>query len=338
MAQSPTLATGPALNRRGTLAVLLGALAGANAFAAPWKPTGQVEYVIPSAAGGAVDIYGRVMKKFFDTHGSLGGQAFIITNRPGGQGMIAAAPVVERPGDADIFTMLSTGFMLGQILGEYKHDLLKDFTIGPIFFEEALVVAVRADSPIKDAADMVARLKKDPGSLRVAVAPGLNNHIHIAILKPLKVAGVATDKMTVAPFRSSAESVVALRGGHVDVVSASAANVVTGVSSGALRVIAVSSAARLPGVLAKAPTWKEQGIDSVYTSVEGVLFPPGITAEQIGFWDDRFRELSRSPEWAATLQQYEVTPRFMDHVQARAYVASELQESARLLHTLGMIS
>ncbi|VTU46511.1 Tripartite tricarboxylate transporter family receptor (plasmid) [Variovorax sp. SRS16] len=338
MTHSPTLATGPALNRRGILAVLLGSLLGANARAAAWKPTGQVEYVIPSAAGGAVDIYGRVMKKFFDTHGSLGGQAMIITNRPGGQGMIAAAPVVQRPGDADIFTMLSTGFMLGQILGDYKHDLLKDFTIGPILFEEALVVAVKADSPIRNAADMVARLKKDPGSLRIAVAPGLNNHIHIAILKPLKLAGVATEKLTVAPFRSSAESVVALRGDHVDVVSASAANLVTGVTSGALRVIAVSSAARLPGALAHVPTWKEQGIDSVYTSVEGILFPPRITAEQIAFWDERFRELSRSPEWAATLQEYEVTPRFMDHAQARAFVASELEESSRLLHALGMVS
>jgi putative tricarboxylic transport membrane protein len=197
---------------------------------------------------------------------------------------------------------------------------------------------VKADSPIKDAADMVARLKKDPGALRIAVAPGLNNHIHIGILKPLKMAGIAIDKLTVAPFRSSAESVVALRGDHVDVVSSSAANVVTGVASGDLRVIAVSSTGRLSGPLAGAPTWKEQGIDNVYTSVEGVMFPPGLTAEQMAYWDARFLELSRSPEWAATLKEYEVTPRFMDHVQARAYVARDLNEQTRLLRELGMIN
>ena len=319
--------------------LLLAGAAGALAIPAQadnWQPTGQVEYVIPAAAGGAVDTYGRVMKKFLDGRNALNGQTFVISNKPGGSGMIASAPVVARPGDGNIFTMLSTGFMLGQILGDFKHDLLKDFTIGPIFFEEALVVAVRADSPIQDGRDLVARLKKDPTALRIAVAPGLNNHIHLGLLKPLKVAGVDTGKLTVAPFRSSAESVTALRGGHVDLVSASSTNVVNGVQSGALRVLAVSSGERLGGALAKVPTWKEQGVDAVFTSVQGLIFPRGLTPAQIRFWDDRFRELSQSPEWQASMAQFEVTPRFMDHAQAQAYVARELQASSQLLRELGM--
>ncbi|RZL66326.1 MAG: tripartite tricarboxylate transporter substrate binding protein [Variovorax sp.] len=305
--------------------------------AADWRPTGQVEYVVPAAAGGAVDTYGRVMKKIFDGRDAFAGQTFIISNKPGGAGMIAVAPVVARPGDGNIFTMLSTGYMLNQVMGEFKHDLLKDFTIGPIFFEEAIVVAVRADSPVKDATDLVARLKKDPASLRIAVAPGFNNHIHIGILKPLKVAGVDAAKLTVAPFRSSAESITALRGGHVDVVSSSSTNVVSGVQSGALRVLAVSSAERLGGALTKVPTWKEQGVDSVFTSVQGVLFPRGLSADQIRFWDDRFRELSKSPEWLNSMAQYEVTPRFMDHAQAEAYVTRELNSASQLLRELGMV-
>jgi putative tricarboxylic transport membrane protein len=322
---------------RKLLTAVAAALLASSSLAADWKPAGSVEYVIPAAAGGAVDTYGRVMKKVFDSREALGGQTFLISNRPGGQGMIAVAPVVQRTGDPTIFTMLSTGYMLGQVLGEFKHDLTKDFTIGPIFFEEALVVAVRADSPLKTAGDLVERLRKDPSSLRIAVAPGLNNHIHIGILKPLKVAGIDTGKLTVAPFRSSAESVTALRGGHVDVVSSSSTNVVSGVQSGALRVLAVSSRERLAGALAQVPTWREQGVESVFTSVQGVLFPRNLTPEQVAFWDQRMRELSTSPEWTAAMQQYEVTPRFMDHTQAAAYVAEELKLSARLLRELGMV-
>ena len=325
------------MHRRHLLLAGAASALAAGARADTWQPTGQVEYVIPAAAGGAVDTYGRVMKKFLDGRNALNGQPFLISNKPGGNGMIAAAPVVARPGDGTIFTMLSTGFMLGQILGEFKHDLLKDFTIGPIFFEEALVVAVRADSPIQDGRDLVARLKKDPASLRFAVAPGFNNHIHIGLLKPLKVAGVDTAKLTVAPFRSSAESVTALRGGHVDVVSSSSTNVVNGVQSGALRVLAVSSAERLGGALAKVPTWKEQGVDSVFTSVQGVVFPRDLTPAQIRFWDDRFRELSQAPEWLASMAQFEVTPRFMDHAQAQAYLQREFKTSSQMLRELGMI-
>lgn len=320
--------------------LLLGAGAAAltlQARAEGWKPTSQVEYVVPAAAGGAVDLYGRVMKKYLDGRNALHGQTFIISNKPGGNGMIAAAPVVARPGDAAIFTMLSTGFILGQLLGDFKHDVQKDFTIGPIFFEEALVVAVRTDSPVRDARDLVARLRADPASLRIAVAPGLNNHIHIGLLKPLKKAGVDTSRLTVAPFRSSAESVTALRGGHVDLVSSSSTNVITGVQSGALRVLAVSSSERLGGALDKVPTWKEQGVDSVFTSVQGVVFPRDITPAQLQFWDEQFRELSQAPEWLAAMAQAEVTPRFMDHAQAQAYVSRELKASSQLLRELGMI-
>lgn len=304
---------------------------------AQWRPTAQVEYIIPAAAGGAVDTYGRVMKKIFDSRGQLGEQTFIISNKPGGHGMIATAPVVKRTGDAHLFTMLSSGYILGQVLGDFKHDLRKDFTIGPILFEESLAVAVPADSPIRNATDLVERLRRDPASLRIAVAPGLKGHIHIGILKPLKTAGVDTTRLTVAPFRSSAESLNALRGGHVDVVSASSTNMVPGLQSGALRVIAVSSAQRLPGVFAQVPTWREQGVDSVFTSVQGVMFPPGLSEEQIRFWDERFRELSREPDWINIMRTSEVTPRFMDHVQAKAYVTQQLQSSTELLRELELL-
>ncbi|WP_165971595.1 tripartite tricarboxylate transporter substrate binding protein [Cupriavidus sp. L7L] len=317
------------------LVSLLGILiAATSATAEEWKPTNRVEYIIPAGAGGAVDNYGRIMKQALDSRGVWGDQVLIISNKPGGQGMIAAAPLLQRPGDATVFTMLSTGQMLAQVQGEFKHDLLNDFTIGPIFFEEAIGVAVRADSPIQTAADLVAQLRRAPSSLKIAVAPGLNNHIHIGILKPLKAASVDTSKLTVAPFRSSAESVAALLGGHVDVASASAANLLSGVRNKTLRVIAVSSSTRLKGTLAHVPTWKEQGVNSVFTSIQGVLFPKNLSPEQIRFWDKTFRMLSTSREWAGALEQYEVTPRFMDHAQARAYVAEQLKASAVLVREL----
>jgi putative tricarboxylic transport membrane protein len=91
----------------------------------------------------------------------------------------------------------------------------------------------------------VAALKADPTKLRIAVAPALGQNIHMAIAKPLHVAGVAIDKLTIAPFRSSGESVTALIGGHVDVVSATAPVVLPQVAAGKLRMLA--SAAREPG-------------------------------------------------------------------------------------------
>ena len=64
------------------------------------------------------------------------------------------------------------------------------------------------------------------------MAPALGQNTHMAIAKPLKVAGVAVDKLTIAPFRSSGESVTALIGGHVDVVSATAPVILPQVAAG----------------------------------------------------------------------------------------------------------
>lgn len=325
------------MQRRHLPAALAALASWQSAAAASWKPSGRVEYVIPAAAGGAVDIYGRVMKKILDANGALEGQTFVISNRPGGSGMIAAAPLLQRPGDAHIFTMLSSGFMLGQVLGQFKHDLLRDFTIGPIFFEEALAVAVRADSPFKSGADLVAQLRRDPASVRIAVAPNLLNHIHIGLLKPLAAAGVDAERLTVAAFRASSESVVALMGGHVDVVSSSAANVVEGVRNGSLRALAVTSEQRLKGTLAQVPTWKEQGVNAVFTSVQGVYFPKDMSAAQMAFWDAQFQRMAATPEWLQTLAQYEVTPRFMNHVQANAYVKNEISSATALLRELKLL-
>ena len=307
----------------------------ANAASADWKPSAQVEYLVPAGAGGAVDTYARVMKQVFDTSGALAGQNFLISNKPGGDGLIAMSPLTQHKGNAHWMSMLSSGFLLRQAQGGYKYDIPKDFSIGPILFEETLGVAVREDSPLRSAQDLVEHLRKDPSAIRIAVAPSLYNHIHVGLLQPLEKAGVATNKLTVAAFRSSAESVTALLGGHVDVVSASVPNLVAGLKAGNLRVLAVTSKDRLKGTLAKAPTWREQGVDSVFTSVQGIIFPKELTSEQLRFWDRQFDALSRSSQWQQALEQYDATPYFLNHEQARRYVSQELESMTEIMRNKG---
>src|SRR3546814_10817910 len=77
-------------------------------------------------------------------------------------------------------------------------------------------------------------------------------------------------RSVIVPYKSSGESITALLGGHVDVVSASSPNVLAQYKAGTIRLLAVTTAERLPGQLSAVPTWKEQGIDAVSTSVQGV--------------------------------------------------------------------
>ena len=61
---------------------------------------------------------------------------------------------------------------------------------------------------------------------------------------------------------------------------------------GSLRALAVSSEQRLKGTLAQVPTWKEQGVNAAFTSVQGVYFPKDLSAAQIAFWDAQFQRMA----------------------------------------------
>jgi len=299
-----------------------------------WRPDRTVDFIVPAGAGAALDTSARQMRELFDREKLLGVN-MVVTNKPGGAGMVAMSSLQAKPGDGHQLVTLTHSSINNRIVGEVPLGY-EDFTPLAILFDEAITVVVRADSPLKDVRDLAAALRKDPAALSVGVATSVGNHIHAAIAKPLKAAGVAVAGMRVVPFKSSAESMNNLLGGHIDVVSASAINVGTQLKAGRIRVLAVASAQRLGAELAHVPTWREQGIDAVYASSQGVLGARGLSAAQIGFWEGAFRRLSEMPDWQSFVVRNHWTPRFMGASEARAYLDAESVAARALLTELGL--
>lgn len=316
----------------------LAALACALPLAAPaqdWKPDRAVEFVVPAGPGAALDTAARQIKELIDRD-KLIPTSMVVTNKPGGAGMVAMGGLQARPGDGHVLVTLTHSSINNKLVGEVALGY-EDFTPLAILFDEFITVAVRADSPIKSGRDLVDALKKDPASLSVGVATSIGNHIHAAIAKPLKAAGVNIGKMTVVPFKSSADSMTNLLGGHLDIVSASAVNVVPLMKAGKIRVIAVAAAERLGGDLAGVPTWREQGVDAVYSSSQGVLGAKGLTAAQIRHWEGVLKRLTDTPEWAAFLAKNHWKPRFLGHAEALKYLDAETLVAKSLLADLGLL-
>ena len=260
----------------------------------------------------------------------------IVTNRPGGAGMVAMGALQARPGDAHMLVTLTHSSINNKLVGEVALGY-EDFTPLAILFDEFITVAVRADSPVRTGRDLAEALRRNPAALSVGVATSVGNHIHAAIAKPLKAAGVDIGRMTVVPFKSSAESMTNLLGGHLDVVSASAVNVISLMKTGKIRVIAVAAAERLGGDLAEVPTWREQGVDAVYSSSQGVLGARGLGAAQIAFWEGVLERVTSTPEWQAFLAKNHWKPRFLRHAEARRYLDAEAEVARSLLGDLGLL-
>ena len=305
-------------------ALLLATLASLPAVPtlAQWKPVERVTYVIGVAPGGTVDLYARGIRDTLESQKLLHGQSILAENRVGAGGAIALAQLKSMAGNAHWLGTFHTGAIAGVASGLIKADL-RDFPPVAMLVEETSVVAVRADSPWRSGTDLVAVLRADPTRARIAVAPALGQNTHMAIAKPLKAAGVAVDRLTIAPFRSSGESVTALLGGHVDVVSATAPAVVPFVADGRLRIIATAAPEPGTGPLKGIPTWREQGVAADYVSYNGVMLTPGVNADQIRFWEDALRQVAANPAWQALVEKSGNKAIFRGYVDSHRYLMAE---------------
>lgn len=323
--------TRPLLRHLAALALALPLMAAAQ----DWKPERNVEFVVPAGPGAALDTAARQIKELVDRNQMLP-TTLIVSNKPGGGGMVAMGGLQAKPGDGHMLVTMTHSSINNKLVGEVALGY-EDFTPLAVLFDEFITVAVRADSPIRNGRDLVDALRKNPAALSVGVATTIGNHIHAAIAKPLKVAGVDIGKMTVVPFKSSAESMNNLLGGHLDVVSASAVNVISLMKAGKIRVIAVASAERLAGDLSGVPTWREQGVDAVYSSSQGVLGAKGLTPAQIRYWETTLKRLTDTPEWAAFLARNHWKPRFLGHAEALKFLDAESATAKSLLGDLGLL-
>jgi putative tricarboxylic transport membrane protein len=328
--------TTASLSRRQALALAAGAaiLPGVARAESGWKPTQTINYTIGVAAGGSVDLYARGIKTALENLKLVNGQTVLADNKPGAAGLLALQQLQRAPGNAHVLGTFHTGSIAGQVTGILKADM-REYVPVAMLVEETTLVAVRADSPLKTAKDLVDALKRDPTSLKIAVAPLRGLNTHLAIVKPLQVAGVDVAKLTIAPFRSSGESMTALLGGHVDVVSATGPTVVPQVQAGKVRMIASAAPEHGTGPLAGVKTWREQGVAADYVSYNGVLLPAGVDAEQIRFWEDALRKVAASPEWMALVEKSGNKPMFKGYVDSHRYLQSELASTQQLVGSLG---
>ncbi len=306
----------------------------AAAQASGWHPSQTITYYVGVAPGGSVDLYARGVKQVLESLNLLHGQTMLVDNKPGAAGLLSLQPLQRNRGNAHQLASFHTGGIAGQVTGILKADL-NEFVPAVMLVEETTLVAVRADSPLKNATELVEALKKNPAAHSIAVAPIRGQNTHLAIAKPLKVAGVDVSNLTIAPFRSSGESMTALLGGHVDVVSATSPTVLPLVQSGKVRILASAAPVRGTGPLAQVATWREQGVDADYVSYNGVLLPAGMDAEQIRFWEQALRKVSASAEWIALVEKSGNKPIFKGHTESLQYMASEFKATKELVTALG---
>lgn len=298
-----------------------------------WQPTSTVEFIVPAGAGAALDTAARQLQNLLAKENIV--KNFVITNRPGGNLAVGLNVLDQHPGDGHYLMTLTTSIINNHILGSLNRSY-EDYTPIALLFREYVGVVVRADSPIKNGADLIRIMKENPNKLHIGVATSVGNHIHVGIASPLQKAGVAIENLSVIPFKSSGISITQLLGGHIDVVAATTPNLINALKNDKLRIIAIGSPERMGGALSNIPTWKEQGVDVSTSSVQGVMGPKNMTPSQIEFWAKALQKINDSKEWQTFLEQNQWKPFFYGPKETRALLDQEYASIKSVLSKLGL--
>jgi tripartite-type tricarboxylate transporter receptor subunit TctC len=227
--------------------VLLAATAAAVAQQWPARP---IRVISPFAAGSASDTTGRVV---LDQVSQNIGQPFVIEVRPGAGGTLGFATVARADPDGYTLVTSSSSMATESVLHRtLPYDPLRDFMPVALFGVQPNALVVSSESAFKTVADLVAAAKAKPGTLTFASA-GIGSSSHMAAERFRLAAGIDVRHV---PFRET--GITEVMAGRIDFYFIPIAAAASALGSGKLRVLAVSSPARIP-LLPDVPSIVEAG-------------------------------------------------------------------------------
>ena len=234
-------------------------------------PNKPLRLIHPWAAGGGGDIVARLLSERMQVE--LGVQV-LVENRPGAGGNIGAQLAARQP--ADGYTIMTTagGFAIApSLFRNLGYDPIKDFVPVTKMASAPLLVLVRADSPLRTMADLVALAKRDPKGVSFA-SFGVGSPSHLIGESINRTAGIT---MTHVPY-SAGNAATDLQGGQVTVAILDALSQTPQVKAGRLRALALNGPLRLPS-LPEVPTLNESGIPFDLVGWHAMFAPAGTPRE-----------------------------------------------------------
>lgn len=307
------------------------AMASAAVFSQSWKPEKTVEIVVSSAPGGSNDRVARMIQKVVQEQ-KLIPVPITVLNKPGGNQTISRTYINQFPGDAHYLEIGNPTLIANTITGLQQYA---DFTPIALMINEFTAFTARPDSPLRNAQDLVAQLRKDPESLSIGVSNrGGTNHLALSMLA--KAGGIDIRRLKVVVFKTNAEGLTAIMGGHIQLVASAVGTAIAQVRAGKIRMISVSAPQRLGGDLAQVPTLREQGYDVSLSNWRAIIGPKGLSVPQVAYWEEVLSRVVASEDWKTTLEQQFWEGNFLRGREFGKYMEHEHAQTRVIMTELGL--
>jgi len=248
-------------------------------------PNRPVSLIVPYGAGGVADVGMRILG---DKLSNLLKQQFVVENRPGAAGIVAAqAGAAAAP---DGYTLLMTGnnnAIAVALFNSLPYNILTDFeSVSTAAFFDVLIVT-RAGSPLKSIADAIAAARANPGKLNVGtINPGSTQNLAAELFN-----STANIKTAIVPFRTSPDMAGAVMRGDVDIAFEFYA-AISGLLADKKIIAIASTGAQRTAYLPNTPTVMENGLkDYEVASWNGISVPKGTPKSVVATLNAAMKEV-----------------------------------------------
>ena len=306
-------------------AAILGA--GVRDGAAQAYPQRPVRLVVPAPAGGPTDVPARLVAEGLST---LTGQRFVVENRVGAGGLIAAESVARAEPDGYTLLYANTSVLAVNpaLQPKLPYDAATAFAAVGFVSDSPQLLIASPKLPAKSVEELVAYARANPGKLNFA-SGGIGSLPHLTYELFRLEAGI--DAVHV-PYAGGGPATNALIAGQADVLFDL---VRTRVRSGEVRALALTGEARDPE-LPDIPTMAESGYPALTSSsITGVVAPAGTPREVITILNVRLNELNRSPEFAARMKSFGLIPRGGPPEDLAAWTSAAREKWTRVVKASG---
>jgi putative tricarboxylic transport membrane protein len=304
-------------------AMLTGITAGtASGQTYPGKP---VEFVVHTSPGGGTDVFARAVGDLLGRE-KIMNQPITISNRTGGSGGVAFNYVKGKKGDPHVVLTIATGTLLTAASRPELGLGLDIYTPVAFFALDPQAIAVAADSKFKTMKDLIEAGKREPNAIASAITSATGTGRLLLYLLERETGA----RFKFVSFKGGAEATTAVLGGHVPFTPENLSEMISMVESKKMRVLAVTSEKRLPGV-PDVPTLRELGYNVSVGTGRGFAMPAGVPKESVATMEAALKRVHDSKAWKDFAARNHYEDYYMGSAEMSQYLVKRRDEMAGFL-------
>ena len=313
--------------------LLLAAAGGFKAASAETYPSRPVSVIVPFPPGGVAELTARPLLAVLER---ILNQPFVVVNKPGASGTVGTQQAsISKPDGYTLLVTVSSMSVFPEVdvlFGRPRTYKREDFVPIALLSADPMILVVKKGSSYKSVADIIADAKKRPGEIKYS-SSGVYGATHLPTEMFAHAAGI---KLRHVPFTGGGPALIALLGGHVDILFSVPIIAFVQLKSGEVTPLAVASEKRHPA-FPNVPTLKELGYDVEYYMWCGFFAPKATPPDILKTLREATRKAAASPEFKAAMDRMNTPIDYRDADEFQKFWDKDAQRSIEAIRRIGRV-